>query len=272
MSLDDRRGVEGLNILCIGDVCGKQGCEFLRRQLPVLKRKYAVDFTIVNGENSYEDSGITALSADHIFKSGADVITGGNHSLKWQNTYNYYDSEQRIVRPYNLYGEVPGRGFAEYDLGSTSIAVINLMGSVYMSAAKTSVKNPFYQIDEILEQVSAPIKIVDFHAEATSEKKAMGHYLAGRVSAVFGTHTHVLTDDAVILKNHTGYITDIGMTGVRHSVIGIDVSVSIENYKTNLYTKLKGAVGDCALTGVVFEIDSASGTTVSMQTIKHSEQ
>lgn len=254
-----------MNILAIGDVVRESGCEFLRRTLPAFKRLNAVDLCIVNGENSAGGNGISPSSAEHIFASGADIITTGNHAFKQQSIYEKFDEENYpLIRPANFYKTSPGRGYYIIDKGFTQIAVINLMGVVYME----NLENPFDCIDRILNEVDGcKIKLVDFHAEATSEKRAMGFYLDGRVSALFGTHTHVQSNDAQILPGGTGYITDIGMTGPIQSVLGIKPSLAIEKMKTHMPVRFESADGACKMEGCIFEIDNKTGKTISAETV-----
>lgn len=252
-----------MRVLCIGDVIGSIGCEFLRKTLPQFKKLKGIDFVICNGENSTDGNGIVPASAQHLFTSGVDVITLGNHAFRRKEIYEYLDQEENIIRPYNFPSpSTPGRGYCTVDLGRTSVTVINLMGQEFMDA---SVENPFYAVDEILKKVESKIIFVDIHAEATSEKKAMGFYLDSKVSAVFGTHTHVQTADECILKGGTGYISDLGMTGPIDSVIGVKKDIIISRFKTKLPHRFDYADGECALDCVLFDIDEKSGKTVSVE-------
>ncbi len=243
-----------MKILCIGDVVGSHGCEFLREKLPMLKKQYEIDFTIVNGENSAEGNGILPSSAEHIFTSGADVITGGNHTLRRAEIYDMLEENDRLLRPANMPDALPGKGIAICDLGYTTIAVINLIGTVYME----SMDNPFLKMDSLIneaKEMGAKIIIVDFHAEATSEKRAMGFYADGRVTALFGTHTHIQTNDAQLLPEGTAYITDIGFVGVKHSILGVDKDIAIKKMKDKLPVRFKNASGEAMLSGVIIETD-----------------
>ena len=252
-----------MNILVIGDVVSTQGCEYLRRRLPMLKRQYAVDFCIANGENSAAGNGITPQSADFLFDSGVDLITTGNHVFRRKEIYDMLDSRHDIIRPANYYAGNPGKGVAVADLGSVKIGVINLAGNAFMDG-----DNPFTCVDKCLEEISdCRIKLVDFHAEATGEKRALGFYLDGRVSAVFGTHTHVQTADEQILPEGTGYITDLGMVGTVQSVLGVTPANVIEKLKTGMPTRFTNNDGECMLCGCLFEIDKLSGKTVSAERI-----
>ena len=197
-----------MHILLIGDVVGNSGCCFLQERLPQLKRTHQVDLTIVNGENSAQGNGITKHSMEQLFSAGADIITTGNHCFQRREALSIYEKET-VLRPLNFPDSCPGHGCTIWDNGPYQVAVINLMGTAYMDP----LDNPFTVIEEFLPTLPTKNIIVDFHAEATAEKKAMGHFLTGKVSAVIGTHTHVQTADEAILNHHTGYLTDVGMTG-----------------------------------------------------------
>lgn len=253
-----------MRFLAIGDVVSSQGCEYLRDVLPKLKREYGADFVIVNGENSAVGNGVTPKSAQHIFNSGADVITLGNHALKRPEIYDYLDSNEFIIRPCNFHSSAPGNGSVILDKGASRIAIINLQGTVYLD----NNRNAFDAVDEEIERLQnegVNIIIVDFHAEATSEKRAMGFYLDGRVSAVFGTHTHTQTSDEQILPLGTGYITDLGMTGPYYSVLGIEPKIAIQKLKTNMPVRFSNPDGPCTLEGIFFEVDSKSAKTVHIE-------
>ena len=195
-----------MNILCIGDVVGSVGCQFLRQRLPSLKKLKSVDLVIANGENSADGNGLTPASAGYLFHSGVDVITTGNHAFRRKESYALYEEHPYVLRPANFpEGTTPGRGSCLVDLGRLQVQVINLMGTVYLE----SLDCPFRTADRILAEPHRPkITVVDFHAEATGEKRSMGFYLDGRVSSLFGTHTHVQTADETILPRGTGYLTD----------------------------------------------------------------
>ena len=253
-----------MRILCVGDVCGSIGCKFLLKILPNLKHEKNIDFCIVNGENSADGNGITPQSADMLFTAGADVVTGGNHSFRRKEIFSKLESNEYLLSPQNVITEAPTKGLATVDLGFTQIAVINLCGRVYMPEAE----NPFYIADSLVEQAknnNARIIIVDFHAEATAEKKALVHYLDGRVSVVFGTHTHVSTADEQILEGGTGYITDIGMTGPKDSVLGVKKELSIAKIKDGAPVKFELSDGECQMDCCIFEIDDKTGKTISTE-------
>lgn len=255
-------------LLALGDVVGEKGCAVVRRILPGLKRKENIDFCIANGENSAEGNGITPSSAEHLFASGVDLITGGNHSFRRSESYAFLEENDRVLRPCNCHVSTPGKGICTIDMGRYSIAVINIMGSAFMSGAD----NPFDAADRAVNKTSGcSVKIVDFHAEATGEKRAMGFYLDGRVSAVFGTHTHVPTADACILPAGTGYITDLGMCGPGGSVLGVEPGIIIKALKTGMPARFVTSKNEAGLQGCIFEIDEKTGVTKSVKTILSGE-
>ena len=254
-----------MKILAIGDVCGSIGCDTVRRLLPSLKKQYSIDFTVINGENSADGNGITPSSAEMLFAYGADVITGGNHSLKRKEICLMLEENQFLLRPDNLPEELNGNGFCIVDCGYAKVAIINLSGTIYLEGLNAS--SPFERADALIERAKnegADIILVDFHAEATSEKRALGLYLDGKVSALFGTHTHVQTNDAQVLPNGTGYITDLGMTGPIDSVLGVRSEIIISRLKDkNTSEKFKLADGKCMLNGCIFDIDKNTGKTIN---------
>lgn len=254
-----------MKILAIGDVCGSIGCDTVRRLLPSIKKEYGIDFIVINGENSADSNGITPSSAQDLFCFGADVITGGNHSFKRKEISLMMEENNFLLRPDNLPQQSIGKGFCVVDCGYVKVAVINILGTIYLEAQNAS--SPFHKADTLIEKAKnegANIILVDFHAEATSEKRALGLYLDGKVSAVFGTHTHVQTNDAQVLPNGTGYITDLGMTGPIDSVLGVKSSIIISRLKDkNTSEKFVLASGKCMLNGCIFDIDKNTGKTLS---------
>lgn len=261
------RNGEKLKILAIGDIVSQQGCDYLRKELPNLKRELGADLVIANGENSAVGNGVLPQSANFILDCGVDIITLGNHSLKRREIYDYLDEDNPVIRPANYHKSAPGKGWIIADKGRYRVAVINLQGIVYMEQSE----NPFSVIDGILEEIEnqgIKIIVVDFHAEATSEKRAMGFYLDGRVSALFGTHTHTQTSDNQILPCGTGYITDLGMTGPYYSVLGVEPECIIQKLKTGLPVKFSNSDGPCVLEGCLFEIDEKTGKTVYTKLIR----
>ena len=242
-------------ILAVGDVVGNPGVDRIRRSLRYLKRKTNADFVVVNGENAAV-VGLTPEQAEDIFDAGADVITMGNHTFGKREIVPYLEDTSRILRPANYAPQAPGKGYGIYDSKVGPIAVIDLIGRCNMDYGPD---NPFLMIDKILKEVSTKICLVEIHAEATSEKLAMGYMLDGRVSAVWGTHTHVPTADAQVLPNGTGYVTDLGMTGPKHSVLGIRPDLSIAKFRGDLTQRYQWANGPTKLEAVLFTIDSESG-------------
>lgn len=255
-------------ILAIGDVVGKIGCTFLREKLPKLKKLKGIDIVIANGENSSDGNGITPASAEYIFSSGVDVITTGNHAFRRKESYELYDECEFLIRPANFpSGTTPGKGMTILDMGKLQVAVINLMGTAYLEPLDC----PFKEADRLIkkaDEFGAKIKIVDFHAEATGEKRAMGYYLDGRVSAIFGTHTHVQTADATILPNGTGYITDAGMTGTIHSILGVQKEIIIKKFVEKLPQRFDLATGECKMNCVLMEIDEKNGKTLNIEALE----
>ena len=241
-------------LLFIGDVVGKSGCDFLKEKIYDIRKKHDIDYTIINGENSAQNNGITRFSADMLLNCGADVITTGNHCFKRRDSWAIYEDEN-ILRPANYPESCIGKGIYILDCGYFSIAVINLMGTVFMEA----LNNPFTTIENILPKINTPNIFLDFHAEATAEKKAMGHFLAGKVTAVMGTHTHVQTADEIILEEHTGYITDVGMTGPEISVLGIDIKAAVDKQRFKMPVRFSEANSSCFINGVVICFDEKLG-------------
>jgi len=260
-----------MRTLVIGDVCGLIGCKYLSKVLPDIKEKYNIDFTVVNGENSADGNGITPESAEQIFLAGADVITGGNHTLRRREIHPMLDENPFLLRPENIPSDY-GKGYCLFDMGRTVAAVINLSGRIYLDNLKAT--NPFEAADELVDKAKndgATHIFVDFHAEATSEKRALGIYLDGKITALFGTHTHIMTADLQILKGGTGYITDVGMTGPKDSVLGVESSIIINRLKDGDTEKFRLAEGKCLLCGCVFESDSF-GKTVKIEPVYLEEE
>lgn len=253
-----------MNVLVLGDVVGRQGCDFLLSKLPSLKRLKKADICIANGENSAPGNGITPASARMLFDSGVDFITTGNHAFRQSEACDFFDSCESLIRPANFHRSSPGRGWGIIDKGRIRAGVINLA-----EFAMNGAENPFNTADEIIGEMKKTVKVilVDFHGEMTSWKRAMGFYLDGKVSAFYGTHTHVLTADEQILEKGTGYITDIGMCGVMNSVLGVNKEIIIKKLTDNLPARFDTALGDCMINGCIFEIDESTGKTVSVERI-----
>ena len=244
-----------MNILAVGDVVGNAGLSFLEKNLRRIQRQLAIDFTVVNGENAAMN-GLFPNQAEAILNAGADVITLGNHTFGKEALTHYLDDCPYILRPANLAPQCPGRGYAVYETARGSVCVISLIGRCGMNFGPD---NPFLEVDRILKRTETPLVILDFHAEATSEKGAMGWYLDGRISALWGTHTHVQTADAQVLPHGTGFVTDLGMTGPRDSVLGIDPRQSISLFLGNPPQRYAEAPGPCKLECARFTVDPASG-------------
>ena len=242
-------------VLAVGDVVGNPGMERIRRSLRKLKRDTGADFVIVNGENAAV-VGMTPQQGEDILDAGADVITMGNHTFGKRELVDYLDDCPQILRPANYAPQAPGKGWAVFDSKAGDVAVIDLIGRCNMDYGPD---NPFLQIEKILKQVDTKLVFVEIHAEATSEKLAMGYMLDGRVSAVWGTHTHVPTADAQILPKGTGYVTDLGMTGPKHSVLGIRPELSVAKFRGDLTSRYQWADGPTKLEAVLFTIDTATG-------------
>ena len=241
-------------VLAVGDVVGNPGMDRICRSLRKLKRETGADFVIVNGENAAV-VGMTPRQGEEILDAGADVITMGNHTFGKRELVDYLDDCPQILRPANLAPQLPGKGWAVFDSKAGPVAVIDLIGRCNMDYGPD---NPFLQIEKILKQVDTRLVFVEIHAEATSEKLAMGYMLDGRVSAVWGTHTHVPTADAQVLPKGTGYVTDLGMTGPKHSVLGIKPELSIGKFRGDLYSRYQWAEGETKMESVCFTIDTAT--------------
>ncbi len=253
-----------MKILFIGDVVGSPGRRGLAAAMPGLKERFSPDLTIVNGENSAGGMGITEKTANSIFDCGADVITLGNHTYRHRDAYEFLDRAERVIRPANYRKANPGKGHVIVKAGpyDTRVAVINLSGTVGLRAARS----PFDEADAILAELEgkADVFFVDFHAEVTSEKVALGWYLDGRVAAVFGTHTHVPTADGRVLPEGTAFISDVGMTGARESVLGVKKEQAIERMRTEMPVRFESATEDVWVMGAFAEINE-NGLADSME-------
>lgn len=249
-----------MRILFIGDIVGRPGRECLKRTIPRLKNNYYPDIVIANGENSAGGVGITENVANEIFDAGVDIITGGNHIWDNKDVFNFIDREEHLLRPLNYPAGTPGRGAVVFEKAGEKIAVICLAGQVFMPELEC----PFRRVVDEIERLNkvTPIIVVDFHAEATSEKNALGWFLKDRVSAVIGTHTHVQTADEKIIGQRMGYITDAGMTGPFNSVIGIEIDLAIEKFTTKLPVRFR--IGDARVmqfNGLIFEVNNEGRCT-----------
>jgi metallophosphoesterase (TIGR00282 family) len=253
-----------VRLLFIGDIVGSPGRHAVESLLPGLTERYEPDFVVVNGENSAGGLGITSKIARALYRHGVDAITLGNHTYRHAEVYDFLDSDDRIVRPANYPKGNPGRGHAIVEKDGVKLAVVNLSGTVFLDAARS----PFAEVDAILAELrgKADHVLVDFHAEATSEKVAMGWYLDGRVTACVGTHTHVPTADARVLPGGTAYISDVGMTGARGGVIGVVKEQAMRRFTTMMPVKFETATDDPWLNGVLIEATD-DGRAVSIEQV-----
>jgi len=248
-------------VLIIGDIVGRVGRQAVRKLLPGLSKRYSLDLVIANAENAAGGLGLTSGTAQELFDAGIDVLTSGNHIWAEKQIIPYLDGEMPILRPLNYPPVVPGKGY----IVNRQAMVVNLIGRTFMG----SVDCPFRAIDQLLAELKSkpPVIIVDFHAEATSEKVAMGRYLDGRVSAVLGTHTHVGTSDTQLLSHGTAYVTDIGMTGPIDSIIGMDTETVIQRFLTGIPHRLFPAKGKAIFNAVLVKADEDSGRAISIARI-----
>jgi metallophosphoesterase (TIGR00282 family) len=254
-----------MKILAIGDVVGRPGRQVIKQLLPELRRQSGIDLVIANGENAAGGFGLSPSTAQELLEDGVNVLTSGNHIWAQKDIIPFLDGEMPIIRPLNYPPGVPGRGYLKVN----KVLVVNAIGRTFMS----NYDCPFRAMDTLLSQLNPKPKIiiVDFHAEATSEKVAMGRYLDGRVSAVLGTHTHVGTIDAQILPGGTAYVSDIGMTGPTDSIIGDDVDSVLQRFLTMMPHHLSGGKGRPILNAIIVEIDENSGKATSIQRIRETE-
>ena len=256
-----------LRVLAVGDIVGEGGQDILSRRLHELKEDLDIHFAVVNGENA-SGVGITPRQARNILDAGADVITLGNHTWNRIQIGEFLDKNDRILRPANYSGRVPGRGMGIYSVRGLRVAVLNLMGRV---ALNPNLDNPFRCAVQLLRSASWDLAVVDFHAEATSEKGAMGWYLDGRVQAVWGTHTHVPTADCQILPQGTGFVTDLGMTGPARSILGIRPENSINLFLGGIPRHYEEAEGNCKLNACLFVLDSETKKCVEVRRVDLAE-
>ena len=260
-----------MNILFVGDILGRPGRELIRKGLRALVDRYGLDLVIANAENSAAGFGVTKEIGDTLLEWGVDVMTSGNHIWDKKEAIHYIASEPRLLRPANYPAGVPGRGTYVAQTGDgRAVGVINVMGRVFM----LNIDDPFAVVLREIEKIrhQTRVIIVDFHAEATSEKVAMGWYLDGKVTAVIGTHTHVQTADERVLPNGTAYVTDAGMTGPHDSIIGMDKEASLARFLTGMPSKFEPATGNPRLNGMVIEADDKTGRATRITRISYSER
>jgi len=254
-----------MKILAVGDVVGNVGVEHLENHLWKIRNENKIDFCVVNGENASEISGVSRADAQRILDAGADVITLGNHTWGKRDIQGLLDESESVIRPANYVQGLPGNGYTTLNVCGYRVLCINLIGTVNME----SESNPFLAADKIFEREKGEynVAIVDFHAEATSEKIAMGRYLDGRASLVFGTHTHVQTADEQILPRGTAYITDLGMSGPMNGVLGVSYDIIIRRFLTHLPERFAVANGDIKAHGIIVDVDASSGRAKSIDRI-----
>lgn len=256
-----------LTLLAIGDVVGKPGRKAVQVLLPRLRARYNADFVVINSENSAGGIGVSPETADELLGAGADCLTNGNHTFSKREILPYFTTECRILRPANYPGGTPGKGMGIFPAGhGRRIAVINLMGRTFMEP----LESPFKAADSLIAEARRQTNfiLIDFHAETTSEKQALGYYVDGKVSAILGTHTHVQTADERVLDGGTAYLTDLGMTGPLNSVLGVRSDIVIQKFLTQLPVRFEVADGPVLLCGAVIEIDDATGKAVSIRRIQ----
>ena len=254
-----------MNILAVGDIVGNSGVNKLKNELQDIKNKYNIDFVIVNGENAAEGMGLTIKNFKDILSAGADCITMGNHTWGKKEIFQIVD-EPQLLRPLNYPEGVCGKGYNIFNCENKKIAVINAMGRAEINV---QTENPFLQVKKVVDKIKNEVDMIflDFHAEATAEKQAMGYFLDGEITAMFGTHTHVQTADEKILEKGTGYITDIGMTGPKNSVLGMDRDAALKRFLTALPEKYKIADGETMLNGCIFKLDDNTNKVIQIERI-----
>ena len=255
-----------MKILVIGDVTSPSGIEHLKRNLWKFREKWGVDFCVVNGENASFITGISPELAEVLLRSGADCITGGNHTLRNKKAYTYLDDTREILRPLNFGDCAPGRGYTILDCNGYRVMVINAMGNI---GIEPTLDNPYPYIDRALERESGKydLAVLDIHAEATGEKAALGYAYDGKISVVFGTHTHVPTCDEIILPMGTGYISDIGMCGESGGILGMDAQLVVKQLRTRMPIRFEPAKGAPRANGVIFDVNTSNGRVLSIERI-----
>ena len=255
-----------MRILCIGDVTSPKGVEHLRQNLWRVRKEHRIDFCIVNSENASVITGASARDAETLFASGADCLTGGNHTLRNKSVYTYLDDTEAMLRPINFGDAAPGHGYAIIDCNGYKIMVLNAMGNIHI---EPTLDNPYSYIDRALEREKGryDFAVLDIHAEATGEKAAIGYAYDGVISIVFGTHTHVPTCDEIILPRGTAYISDVGMCGESGGVLGMDPALVVRQLKTRTPVKFEPAQGEPKATGAIFEVNENTGKASKIERI-----
>lgn len=259
-----------MKILAIGDVVGSHGTEFIRRNLWSIRKEHKIDMTVLNGENAAKGNGLDGDTADTLFASGADVITSGNHIWQKHEMKHYIEDAEFLLRPANYPLDCPGSGVCIYNASGVKVLVMSLLGNVYMPDAFDC---PFRSAERLLEKYKGDydVSVIDIHAEATSEKIALAKYLDGKASVVFGTHTHVQTNDARVLTGGTGFVTDLGMTGVLDSIIGVKNECILQKFLYKMPVKFEEPDGNVMFNGCVFEVDEKNGKCIGTKLINFTE-
>ncbi len=255
-----------MNILIIGDVTSPKGIEHLSKKLWKIREENKIDFCIVNGENASFVTGISPELAEILIKAGADAVTGGNHTMRNRAAYTALDERAELLRPLNFGAGAPGRGYGIFDACGYRILVMNALGNIYMDPV---LDNPYPYIDRVLREESGryDFSVIDFHAEATGEKLALGYAYDGLINIVFGTHTHVQTADEKILPRGTGYISDVGMCGESGGVLGMDAECVVTRMRSRLPHKFFAASGECEANGAIFTLDTSNGRITEIKRI-----
>ncbi len=253
-------------IFAIGDIVGPMAVKYVGEKLWSFRKEHGITMVVCNGENAAAGNGIDPYSADKLLSSGCDVLTGGNHIFRKREIRQYLENSELLIRPANYPYGTPGNGYTVVDIDGYRVLVINVMGTIYLEALAC----PFATVERILERASGryDFAVLDIHAEATSEKIALGRYFDGRINVVFGTHTHVATADTTILPKGTGYVTDLGMSGPPDGVLGVRADIIIEKLRMKLPVKFELAEGDTEVNGVIFDIDTASGRVIAAERVK----
>ena len=256
---------KAFRILCFGDVVGENASLYLRRVLPSLRKELSADFVIANGENSAKRGGIDPESLQLLYSAGVDLVTTGNHVFRQRSIYDFLDGAGSLLRPCNFPSSCPGKGYEILSLSGIKVLAINAQGTLFME----SLSSPFEAVEKILkrEEGNYDFAVCDFHAEATSEKKAFGYYFDSRISVIFGTHTHIPTADIQILPKGTGYITDLGMVGAVDSVLGMKKEIAIEKLMTHMPSYYQVGEGVCEAWGALFTLDPDSGKCLEVRQI-----
>jgi len=255
-----------MNILFIGDIFGSPGRNLMKKYLPDLRTEFDIDFCIANGENAAHGKGLTEKTATELFGCGVDCFTSGNHIWDKKDSIDYINREKRILRPLNYFEDAIGAVYYIAKVGKSKLAILNVLGQVYMNP----IDSPLFALEKILPSINKNTNniVVDFHAEATAEKRALAFNFDGQVSAFIGTHTHVQTADEEILPNNTAYISDVGMTGPHDSCIGIKKEIVISKMKNSMHLPFQPAEGGLQINAVVIEIDENTGKALKIQRIR----